>query len=118
MANKHIWTEGPCRLAQTKQGEIILYADCELWYSFRFGNLFRYLTADEFLRLHDSVMGFDWKQLPVKTSATSTITSERHVLNVTLFGAMTRHDLLELRTLLGKAALLVTALSRIYNHQN
>ncbi|GAB3981634.1 hypothetical protein GCM10028806_51640 [Spirosoma terrae] len=118
MANKHTCTEGPYRLAQTKQGEIILYADCELWYSFRFGNLFRYLTADEFLRLHDSIMGFDWKQLPAKTSTTSTIASAQRVLNVTLFGAMTRHDLLELRTLLGKAALLVTALSRLYNHQN
>lgn len=118
MANKHIWTEGPCRLAQTKQGEIILYADCELWYSFRFGNLFRYLTADEFLRLHDSVMGFDWKQLPAKRGVATSQAYAPQALNVTLFGAMTRHDLLELRTLLGKAALLVTALSQLYNHQN
>lgn len=118
MANKHTWTEGPYRLAQTKQGEIILYADCELWYSFRFGELFRYLTADEFLRLHDSIMGFDWTQLPTKTGAATSQTHAQQVLNVTLFGAMTRHDLLELRTLLGKAALLVTALSRLYNHQN
>ncbi|GAB3994162.1 hypothetical protein GCM10028807_31270 [Spirosoma daeguense] len=118
MTERSKWTEGPFRLAHTSQGEIVLYANCELWYSFRFGALFRYLTADEFHRLHDSVMAFDWKLLPTKTGATSTITNVQQVLNVTLFGAMTRSDLLELRTLLGRAALLVMALSRIYNNQN
>ncbi|MBD2703923.1 hypothetical protein IC229_24980 [Spirosoma sp. BT702] len=99
-------------------GEIILYVNFELWYSFRSGHLFRYLTADEFHRFHNSVLAFDWKRLPTKLVQSPYVANQQSALNVTLFGALTRADLLELRELIGKAALPVTTLSRVYNHLN
>ncbi len=103
----------PIQLASSPRGEVVLYADTALWYSFRFGALQRYLTADEFHRLHESAMSFELNALPdaARNMLTPFSTGEAPV--VTLFGRLTRHDLLELKALLGRAALLVTALNRI-----
>jgi hypothetical protein len=108
----------PIQLARSARGEVILYADLDLWYSFRSGALQRYLTADEFHRLHESAMNFDLNALPnaARTMLTSASADEAPV--VTLFGRLTHRDLLELKELLGRAALLVTALSRIWNDLN
>jgi len=112
------WTETPIQLARTTRGEVILYADCELWYSFKFGPLFRYLTADEFHRLHDSVMAFNWRQLPTHVGQSIDALNSSPAPSITLFGAITRQDLFELRELVSRSALLITSLARAYNDQN
>lgn len=108
----------PIQLARSSRGEVILYADMDLWYSFRFGALQRYLTADEFHRLHESAMNFDLNTLPDAARTMLTPPSAGEAPVVTLFGRLTQSDLLELKELLGQAALLVTALNRIWNDLN
>lgn len=108
----------PIQLARSPRGEVILYADVDLWYSFRFGALQRYLTADEFHRLHESAMSFELNPLPDAARVMLTPPSAGEAPVVTLFGRLTHHDLLELKALLGRAALLVTALNRIWNDLN
>lgn len=112
------WSEFPIQLARTRQGEIILFAEGELWYAFRFGSLQRYLTADDFYRLHDSALAIDLDQAPAKPIQLDGEVTPRVALTVTLFGSFTRSDLVELRALLSRAALLVTALARAYNDVN
>ena len=112
------WAESPIQLARTQQGEIVLFAGHELWYAFRFGQSNRHLSAEEFHRLHDSVMAFDWKQLPTKFSQSKNDATVYRSLALRLFGELTRSDLLELRELVSRAALLVTTLSRVYNSLN
>ncbi|QHV98253.1 hypothetical protein [Spirosoma endbachense] len=112
------WTALPIQLAQTRQGKVVLHNNGELWYAFQFGTLYRYLTADEFLRLHDSVMAYDPMKLPVKSSQLDGHSTHSEALNVTLFGLLTRADLIELKALLGWSALKVTSLSRIWNDVN
>lgn len=112
------WTDYPFQLARTRQGEVILYADCDRWYDFRFGTLQHYLTADEFLRLHNSVLAFDPALLTTKPIQLDGETGPRISPTVMLFGNLTRADMLELKALLGRAALLVTSLSRAYNDVN
>ncbi len=108
----------PIQLARSPRGEVILYADVDLWYSFRFGALQRYLTADEFHRLHESAMSFDLNMLPnaARIMLTPPLAGEAPV--ITLFGRLTHDDLVELKALLGRAALLVTALNRVWNDLN
>lgn len=112
------WTKRPIQLARTRQGEITLQADGECGYAFRFGTLQRHLTADEFQRLHHSALAFDLAPLPAKPIQLDGETTPRVALTVTLFGSLTRADLLELKELLGRAALMITSLSRAWNDLN
>ncbi|MVM31731.1 hypothetical protein GO755_16910 [Spirosoma sp. HMF4905] len=108
----------PLQLARTRQGEIVLHTDTEFQYAFTFGSLHRLLTAEQFHLLHNSALSVDLGKLSTQTGQQTSETTPPTALIFTLFGSLTRSELLELKNLLGKAALLVTTLARAYHHVN
>ena len=112
------WSQRPICLARTRQGNIVLHVEGAYWYAFRFGKLERRLTADEFKRLHYSALRFDPSRLPAPAPYT---TGERGALGTvcaSLFGQLSQADMIELKELLGRAALMITSLSRAWNELN
>ncbi|QMW04610.1 hypothetical protein [Spirosoma foliorum] len=109
--------KSPLCVARTQQGEIILHTDAEFQYAFTFGSLHRLLTAEQFHFLHNSVLSIDLNQ---SSAYARQLTKETPytALIIALLGSLTHSEFLELRNLLSTAALLVTSLSRAYNHVN
>lgn len=112
------WIKSPLLVARTRQGEVILHNDAEFQYALRFGSLHRLLTAEQFHLLHNSALSVDVDQAPTQLSQLDSETTPRTAIMLMFFGLLNRSELLELKNLMGKAALMVTTLARAHNSVN
>ena len=112
------WMKSPLRVAKTRQGEVVLHNDAEFQYAFRFGTMHRLLTAEQFHLLHNSTLSVNLDQAPIQLSQLDSETTPRTAVMLTFFGLLSRSELLELKNLMGKAALIVTTLARAHHSVN
>ncbi|GAB3803123.1 hypothetical protein GCM10028819_32520 [Spirosoma humi] len=112
------WIKNPLLVARTRQGEVVLHTDAEFRYAMRFGTLHRLLTAEQFHLIHNSTLSVGLDELSTQPSRLDKETSSPKAIMISLFGLLNRGELLELKNLMGKAALMVTCLSRAQHSVN